>query len=210
MPELHRRALTPPAHSTLSGHCDNYLKIEVEKLFWICMKIGQCFSFVVLLPRRTELLLRTMPSTPPNPLTWTAARCYIGNPLDSGNSGVFLSIKAWTQHFIVRGRWKIKKERLGSQHRAELFNGKMKAFLAQRNCIAVIWPLHVSKAVVSNIVFYEVLPTKLLLEIFLFTSANTFGVRHRPKALSQHHKSSAYPTIFNLVAAPSCKHTAVG
>lgn len=128
------------------------------------MKIRHCFSFAVLLPRGIEPPPRGMPSTSPIPLTWTGARCYIGNPLDSGNSGVFLSIKAWTQHFIVRGRWKIKKERSGSKHRAELFKGKMKAFIAQTNCIAVIWLLHVSKAVVSSIVFYEVLPTKWFLK----------------------------------------------
>lgn len=39
---------------------------------------------------------------------------------------------------------------------------------------------------------------------FLFTSANTFGVRHRPKALTQCHRASVYPSIFNLVAAHSC------
>lgn len=50
--ELHSSALVPPAHSSLSVQCEHYLKIV--KLPLICVKITQCFSFVVFFPERLE------------------------------------------------------------------------------------------------------------------------------------------------------------
>lgn len=176
------------------------------------MKVIQCFSFVVRLPKRLEPLEKCSC----NNAFHTSTSIHLNQSKTLYRKHIvvrqFWSIpfhQPWTQHIIVRGSWKIKQAKSWSKHRAALFNGKMKAFPTWRNCIPAIWPFHILKAVVSSIVFCEALPTKLL----YFSSFCLRQQIHLWLGTDQKHihsaidRASASHMIFNLVAASSCTNT---